>query len=155
MKILLPQEKRVYTFRAQCQIYHDFPPLLLEERPMFFQLYFYDTSNEVNNRLEILKNVPLSETLIARLIEILRNNPYANFFRNMRDISKIKDFLIHFARDVSIDQRVYNAPTTDQVAAIWIEGNNNTILFQRDIVVHAHSDNQHRIQHYYSCYDPL
>ncbi|XP_022159216.1 uncharacterized protein LOC111025635 [Momordica charantia] len=43
----------------------------------------------------------------------------------------------------------------NQVAAIWIEGNNKNISFKRDIVVHAHSGKRHRIQHYFSCYDSL
>lgn len=43
----------------------------------------------------------------------------------------------------------------DQVAAIWIGGNNNNIQFKRDIVVCAHSGKCHIIQHYFSCYDSL
>ncbi|GAA0158935.1 hypothetical protein LIER_15838 [Lithospermum erythrorhizon] len=67
----------------------------------------------------------------------------------------MQDVHLHISKDVNLDQRVYNSLTTDQVAAIWVEGNNSHIPNQRQIVVHCHSGYTHRIQHYYGCYDPL
>ena len=38
----------IYTFRAYGQIYYDLSALVLEENnPCYFQLYFYDTGNEL------------------------------------------------------------------------------------------------------------
>ncbi|GER39179.1 DNA helicase homolog [Striga asiatica] len=62
---------------------------------------------------------------------------------------------IQISKDTKLDQRVYNSPTAEQVAAIWVEGNNANLPFQHDIVIHAHSGDRHRIKHFYGCYDPL
>lgn len=72
-----------------------------------------------------------------------------------RHVTSFKNFKIYIVSNINLDQRVYNIPTADQVAAIWIEGNHGNIPFERDIIVHAHSGNRHRVKHYFSCYDPL
>ena len=41
--------------------------------------------NEVQNRLGILRDVPLSEAIVQRLIKVLSENPYAQFFRQLED----------------------------------------------------------------------
>lgn len=82
-------------------------------------------------------------------------NPYAQFFQQLKDHSSFKDLQIRIASNSKLDQRVYNKPLVDQVAAIWIDGNNPNIPFDRDIIVHEHSGNKHRVKHYYGCYDPL
>ena len=56
---------------------------------------------------------------------------------------------------VELDQRVYNRPTTSEVAGIWVEGNNNITAYKRSIVVYGRSDRPQTIQQYWSCYDPL
>ncbi|KAL0369053.1 UNVERIFIED_CONTAM: hypothetical protein Scaly_1124200 [Sesamum calycinum] len=73
----------------------------------------------------------------------------------LKDYPSVKDIQLHISKDVKLDQRVYNSPTADQVAAIWVEGNDDDIPFERDIIVHSHSGHRHRIKHYYGCYDPL
>ena len=98
-------------------------------------LYFYDTMNEIQNRMERLKDVGLSESLTQKLTEVLKDNPYAKYFRSLKDLQSIEDAHIHLATNVHVDQRVYNLPGVDQVAAIWIEENHNNIQFKRDIVV--------------------
>ncbi|XP_021768934.1 ATP-dependent DNA helicase PIF1-like [Chenopodium quinoa] len=57
--------------------------------------------------------------------------------------------------DPNQDQRTHNAPTTSQVAAIWLEDAGSSAPLERDIVVRAHSGVNHHIWHYYGCYDPL
>ena len=97
--------------------------------------------------MERLRDVGLSESFTQKLTEILKDNPYVNFFRSLKDLESIEDAHIHLATNVQVDQRVNNLSGGDQVATIWIEGNNN-IQFKRDIVVHAHSRERHIIQHY-------
>ena len=47
-KDLASLRKCIYTFQAYGQIYHDLPALVLEENnSCYFQLYFYDTGNEL------------------------------------------------------------------------------------------------------------
>ncbi|KAL3531640.1 hypothetical protein ACH5RR_005161 [Cinchona calisaya] len=155
-KDLASNKKGVYTFRVQGQIYHDLPSLIPnEDGPIYFQLYFYDTDNEIQNRMKILPNGNIQEEIVKKLMHIMQENPYAKFFKKLRDFSSVKDVQIHIAKDVRLDQRVYNSPSTDQVAAIWIEGNNPSIPFERDIVVNSHCENRYRVNYYFGCYDPL
>ena len=101
--------------------------------------------NEIQNCMERLKDVGLSESITQKLVEVLKDNPYAKVFRSLKDLQSIEDDVhIHLATNVQVDQRVYNLPGVDQVAAIWIEENNN-IQFKRDTVVHAHLGKRHRI----------
>ncbi|KAI8571807.1 hypothetical protein RHMOL_Rhmol01G0147800 [Rhododendron molle] len=71
------------------------------------------------------------------------------------DQSSLDSYRIHVRTDVKLNQRVCNSPTADQVAAIWIEGNNANVSHERDIIVHLNSRHKHRVQHYYGCYDLL
>ena len=103
----------------------------------------------------MMKDANLDETIIKKLMRILGQNPYVQFFRRLKDLGSFQNLQIRIAANVKQDQRVYNAPSADQVAAIWVEGNNQDVPFERDIVLHVHSGSSHRIKHYYGCYDPL
>ncbi|KAK4493062.1 hypothetical protein RD792_018108, partial [Penstemon davidsonii] len=141
-KELASARQGVYTFRAQGMVYHDLPGLVPNENgPEYFQLYFVDSEEEVESRMKILENASLSENTVKKLIKILEVNPYARVFRQLRDYPSMDDVQVRIKKDVTLDQRVYNSPTADQVAAVWVEGNNANIPFDRDIVVHAHSEN--------------
>ncbi|KAK4387582.1 hypothetical protein Sango_2364800 [Sesamum angolense] len=154
-KELASSRQGVYTFRAQGMVYHDLPGLLPDEKgPNPFQLYFIETENEVENRMRILENSSICEATVQKLLRVLEGNPYAKIFRRLKDYPSVKDIQLHISKDVKLDQRVYNSPTADQVAAIWVEGNDGDIPFERDIIVYSHSGHRHRIKHYYGCNDP-
>ncbi|XP_059663506.1 uncharacterized protein LOC132309192 [Cornus florida] len=118
-------------------------------------LYFYDTDNELQNRMNILNDSNLSEPIVAKLMNILSSNPNAQFLRRLKDIPVSDNHEIVIKNDVQLDQRVFNSPTTDQVAAVWIEGAYPDMRLERDIIVVAHSGRKHRVRHYFGCYDPL
>uniref|UniRef100_A0A5B7BXA3 Helitron helicase-like domain-containing protein n=2 Tax=Davidia involucrata TaxID=16924 RepID=A0A5B7BXA3_DAVIN len=81
-KDLASTRRGIYTFRAQGQIYHNFPALIPKDNePCYFQLYFYDTDNELQNRMRILEDANLSEATVSKLMEIFKGNPYAQFLR--------------------------------------------------------------------------
>ncbi|XP_027177834.1 uncharacterized protein LOC113776981 [Coffea eugenioides] len=117
------------------------------------QLYFNDFETEVNNRLAACPR--LSETVIRKIMQVLEANPYAKFFRNLREIPNLDNYYIVLKTLPGVDQRVYNRPTTSQVAALWVEGQQNGETSRRDIRVHTHSGTSKNIQYYYGCYDPL
>ncbi|XP_021715907.1 uncharacterized protein LOC110683802 isoform X2 [Chenopodium quinoa] len=58
-------------------------------------------------------------------------------------------------RNAAKDQRVYNAPTSDEVAVIWPDSVSSSQSSWPHILVTAKSAKSHRIAHYYGCYDPL
>nr|GMD04580.1 uncharacterized protein LOC109176597 [Ipomoea batatas] len=81
-------------------------------------------------------------------------NPYANFFRSLKDVVHSDDFSILLNSSPSLDQRLYNSPTVSQVAAVWIEDYDG-VEDNMNIRVYAHCGRSQNIQYYYGCYDPL
>ncbi|XP_042972723.1 uncharacterized protein LOC122304515 [Carya illinoinensis] len=144
----------IYTFRTQGQIYHYINDLIpLNGRPSYLQLYFYDTEHELENRISDSNR--MNPSIIAQLIDILHINPYSLFFRSFGDLSNLENQVIHIRSDVGLDQRVFNVPTSSQVAAIWVENEDVDQLRGRDIYVFSHSGGSHIVQYYFGCYDPL
>lgn len=87
-------------------------------------------------------------------MENMDYNPYAMFFRSLKEINVAENTEIRLTRDLVLDQRVYNAPATKEVVVIWSEESASSQNDSPHIVVRGHSQN-HRIMHYYGCYDPL
>jgi hypothetical protein len=124
-----------------------------DNRPSHLQLYFFDTDNEVQNRLNLSER--LIESVVIKLMKILENNPYASFFRTLGGIPDLENHSIHLRCNPHTDQRRFNTPSVSQVAAIWVDHDDCGDLHMRDIVVHCKGGNHNRIQYYYGCYDPL
>ncbi|KAG2688681.1 hypothetical protein I3760_09G107200 [Carya illinoinensis] len=151
---LCRRNRGIYTFRTQGQIYHYINDLIpLNGRPSYLQLYFYDTEHELENRIS--DSDRMNPSIIAQLIDILHINPYSLFFRSLGDLSNLENQVIHIRSDVGLDQRVFNVPTSSQVAAIWVENEDADQLRGRDIYVFSHSGGSHIVQYYFGCYDPL
>lgn len=144
----------IYTFRVQGQVYHFINDLQPQEMgAKNLQLYFHDTENEIENR--ITSTPRLTKDLIAKCITYLDHNPYARFFRNLRNIQSIEDYTIILKTIPRQDQQVYNKPEVSQVAAIWVEGEQYGEQGKRNIQVRTHSDQSRSVEYYYGCYDPL
>ena len=79
-----------YVFKVSGRIYHWIgsmcpPP---DKKPKFLQLYIYDTTHEIDNRLEQFKNSQhrLERQIVENLKELLdRNNRLVKLFRTARD----------------------------------------------------------------------
>ncbi|KAL4583062.1 hypothetical protein LXL04_007626 [Taraxacum kok-saghyz] len=143
----------VYTFRAHGGIYHRIDQLVPRDgKPRYLQLYFYDSETEFTHRL---KWPNLDKTIIRYLTASLTSNPYVKTFRSLRDLGPLDNYRVTLNASVELDQRVYNRPTTAEVAGIWVEGNENITTYKRSIVVYGRSDYSTQIQPYEGCYDPL
>ncbi|KAJ9552743.1 hypothetical protein OSB04_016788 [Centaurea solstitialis] len=128
------RNKGIYTFRVQGQIYHFINNLSRQGNDAKnLQLYFHDTDNEVENRF--LDSPRLSRNLIAKCVGYLQENPYSHYSGQ--------------------DQRVFNTPEVSQVAAIWVEGEENGEHGWRNIEIKLQSDCSRSVEYYYGCYDPL
>nr|GEZ78648.1 DNA helicase PIF1, ATP-dependent [Tanacetum cinerariifolium] len=83
--------KGLYVFRISGQIYHWIGSMCPEEgqSPRFLQLYIYDTTNEVKNRLSRFNGQhesELKEEIVEGLIECLDNhNALVQLFRTARN----------------------------------------------------------------------
>lgn len=85
-KEITSSRKEVYTFRAQGQIYHDLPSLVpRDNNPCYFQLYFFDTENELTNRISKVKDGILSDKVARKIKQIMKASPYAQIFRQLKD----------------------------------------------------------------------
>ncbi|KAG2685284.1 hypothetical protein I3760_10G118000 [Carya illinoinensis] len=153
-KDLCRRNRGIYTFRTQGQIYHYINDLVpSNRRPSYLQLYFYDTEHELENRISDSNR--MDPSIVTQLIDILRINPYSIFFRSLGDLPDLENQIIHIRSDTGHDQRVFNAPTSSQVAAIWVENDDEDQLRGRDIFVFNHYGGSHIVQYYFGCYDPL
>ena len=102
----------------------------------------------------------MNSSILEKLIAILKINPYCTFFRTLKDVATLESCKILLKCNVGFDQRVYNTPSTSEVAGIWVENNDfednaSERKVEREICIYSHSDGSHKIQHYYGCYDPL
>ncbi|KAG6641956.1 hypothetical protein CIPAW_09G109800 [Carya illinoinensis] len=52
-------------------------------------------------------------------------------------------------------KNLYNALTSSEVAAIWVEDDTLEQVTPRDIFVYKHVGESHIVQYYFGCYDPL
>ena len=117
------------------------------------QLYFYNTDESMPYRLK--RSPHLDANLIRTLLEILENNPYVHTFRSLGQVANLDEYKIELNTSISVDQRRFNAPAMEQVAAIWQDGTNEQRRFTRSIMVYAKSGHTHFIRAYYGCYDSL
>ena len=147
--------KGIYTFKIQGQMYHFINPILpVENPPAYLQLYFHDTEHELENRLNFSDRMSLST--LAKISSALKANPYCQFFRSLGNVPNLEDHKIKINSDPGLDQRVFNAPSVSQVAAVWVNNDASDLGVEiRDIVVCCHDGKSHKINYFFGCYDPL
>ncbi|KAL6547471.1 hypothetical protein OROMI_023192 [Orobanche minor] len=146
--------KGVYTLRIQGAVYHFIRDLIPTEGPgRQLQLYFYEPENELQNRLSQSGDLQLH--ILQLIIDLMRLNPYAQFFRGLRDLPNLQEYNIVLRADPSLDMGVYSLPTVNQVTAIWHEIVGVPTAQPHDIRIYTSSGQTHRVHYYYGCYDPL
>ncbi|KAL4590903.1 hypothetical protein LXL04_003850 [Taraxacum kok-saghyz] len=97
----------------------------------------------------------LDKPIIRYLTASLTSIPYVKTFRNLHDLGPLDNYRFTLNASVELDQRVYNRPTTAEVAGIWVEGNKNITTYKISIMVYGRSDYSTQIPPYECCYDPL
>jgi hypothetical protein len=153
-KNLCKNTNGVYTFRVQGQVYHFINHLIpSNSNGLFLQLYFHDTEHELHNRMATSSK--FTESIVIKLMEMMKQNPYACFFKSLKKVPDLDSYQIILKSRFDGDQRVYNKPTVSQVAALWVDSNDNGDASNRHIRVHTRDGQSHSIRYYYGCYDPL
>ncbi|CAN6843879.1 unnamed protein product, partial [Brassica oleracea] len=139
-----------YTIRIQGQTHHRIGSLIPQQGrlPEYLQLYIFDTSNEVRNRLNAMGQTTsegcLDETTLKRLIEMIdENNCLAKIFRRDHYESVGSDFVIRFVPDKEKGKEC-DLPSTSEVAGL-IVGDMSSTIKVRDIVVQFQSDTLQQI----------
>jgi len=143
------------VLKLQGQLYHYVPNLIPSDTqyPKHLQLYFYDSCHEVENKSGVYNE--LRADLVNQLIDILQQNPYAKFFRSLRDYIIDDTTTIMINQNSSPDQITYNKPSLEEVAGIWVDTPQTDAVHGLHILVHGKSNKSHKIKHYYGCYHPL
>jgi hypothetical protein len=139
------------VFKISGQVHHRIGSLLpLDDGPpKFIQLYIYDTTNEVINRLKCLNaddapNGSLDPSVVDGLMKMLdQHNPFVKKFRIARE--RLKDypeeeFIIRIIGAKEGDHVQYNLPTTDDLAMLII-GDFSLDTFKRDIIIETRTKN--------------
>ncbi|XP_023771820.1 uncharacterized protein LOC111920477 [Lactuca sativa] len=93
--------------------------------------------------------------IVEILTRVLATNPYVATFRRLADLGPLDNYRVTLNASIELDQRVYNRPTTSEVAGIWVEGNDNITAYKRSIIVYGRSEKPSTIQSYWACYDSL
>jgi hypothetical protein len=148
----------IYTFRAHGQIYHNIPSIGNSlAKATHLELYFYvdDPSLEHRYRCYRKEIYEQDKKIMSIITDVLRENPYSEQFRSLGQAQNLEDYRIILNLDQRLDQRVYNAPITSEVAAVWIEGNERRNTFDKNIILHGKNNEIQGIQSYHGCYDRL
>lgn len=129
----------ISDFRIHGQVYHRIGSLLPEYglRPVFAQLYVYDSKHENANRRNVMPD--LDDAILRDLLNMLDEcNPYVQNFHRVRDLiqTNVSDeiFMVIHA-DRTRDSRRYNAPSALEVAAIMIGDGHDLHSSNRDIIL--------------------
>ncbi|KAF3973852.1 hypothetical protein CMV_002762 [Castanea mollissima] len=143
-----------YIFKLNGQNHHRIGTLLPNDGqdPQFAQLYFYDTENEVENRMNIFSNGEIDSDLDPSIVDALvqmfdETNTLVKIFRMSRD--RFFDTDVHHLRlrligSRTTDGREYNLPTCSEIAAIII-GDIGAENAHRDIIVELKEGGLQRI----------
>lgn len=144
----------IYTFKAQGQIYHFIDSLYPSRTtPLYRQLYFYDTEEEINHRTRIATD--LNPLTVRKVITALEQNPYLRFFRSLKEIPDLDTCEIRLKANPKLSDSTSAPPCASQVATFWNEPEDGTELREREILVHHHAGHSQIIRYYYGCYDSL
>ena len=120
-----PQEFKGPNFKIQGKVHHKIGSLIPSERnsPKFLQLYFYDTDEATQHRLDLMPK--LSEEILKELTDIIKEtNCYVKSFKSayelVNDETELKIFLVSDESKIPTGQHSgkYNLPQGCEVAAL-------------------------------------
>ncbi|KAM0824971.1 hypothetical protein ACQ4PT_069873 [Festuca glaucescens] len=116
----------IYTFRAHGKMYHNLRSFGRQDglEGSHLELYFFDDDPSLEHMYRSCRKEQCvkDKEVITHLVNILRDNPYSEHLRSMGQVEDLDDYCITLNLDQRMDQRGYNAPTTSEVAAVWVEG---------------------------------
>jgi len=171
-----PRGRGPNTFQVKGQLYHKIggivPPNA--KQPQFAQIYFHDSDQdaEVDRRLDFIygpRNQALQDGRDAqardkdrRIIRILqrlmyRYNPYARRFKTTGERIRADDAPVLGLKIVcqrAGDERRYNRPTADEIAAI-LPGDATDAPGNRDIIIQLRNNSLHQVSALHQAYFPL
>lgn len=132
------------AFIVQGQLYHMTASAINvnDPQPIYSQLYFLDPEYATKERLANKYNEGCRPNIVKTIEDCLREiNPYAQAYKTMKEVidstptDKITTIEMWIVKDRTKDNRRYNLPTCNEVAAIFKEDDGKPPL-KRDICVY-------------------
>ncbi|KAJ3701270.1 hypothetical protein LUZ61_004975 [Rhynchospora tenuis] len=143
-----------YVFRVSGQVCHRIGSLTPPEgqRPAYAQLYFYDTANEIQNRIASLPSDSLAnrprEDIVEQLRDMLdQHNVIARGFRTARDrigSASDDDFRLRISSSRNQHGVQYSTHVADEVVGLVV-GDFNENCSRRDIIIHSRGGQLERV----------
>ncbi|KAI5396483.1 hypothetical protein KIW84_062627 [Lathyrus oleraceus] len=152
---ILASSHGIYTFHAQGAFYHNIGGFYPNEggRSYFLQLYIYDTNNELHNRMQ--ENPQLHQNVVHKLQKMLHQfNPFVIRFKKLSILPNISECSL-ILKERPSNHHQYNLPTAEQVAAIIVGCDADSMDYGRDINVIRCDGNLKKVQETKGYYDPL
>jgi hypothetical protein len=101
-RYIIPKGSGVYTFQIHGQVYHHLDQLVCgQEGPRHMQLYFYDTDETIQHRIQRSPN--LDEGVIRTVLRLLEDNPYARVFWSLGNIVNLDEYRIELSIDIGVN----------------------------------------------------
>ncbi|KAG5605160.1 hypothetical protein H5410_026652 [Solanum commersonii] len=92
-KDLAQRNHGIYTFKFSVHMYHLIDALYPKERKLKnLQLYLYDNTNEPQNKMSCSDK--LHESIVMKLMIILKDNTYSTFLRSLTNTPNLQNFHI-------------------------------------------------------------
>ncbi|KAM0870498.1 hypothetical protein ACQ4PT_039966 [Festuca glaucescens] len=149
----------IYTFRAHGKMYHNIRSFGRIDglQGSHLELYFFDDDPNLEHRYRSCRKEQCAKDkeVITQIVNILKGNPYSEHLRSMGEVEDIDDYRITLNLDQRMDQRTYNAPTTSEVAAVWVEGSERRRQFDHSVILQGKNRDIFGIKSYHGCYDAL
>ncbi|KIJ22471.1 hypothetical protein M422DRAFT_197125, partial [Sphaerobolus stellatus SS14] len=156
---MLQGQPGVYSFRIDGELYHSHGSLLPDEdgSARYAQLYFFDPVLALDQRMS--NNQGTDRRVMARIQTILQQcNPFIRIYQTARQIldtgADKADFSVRIHFDPTVDQRRYNAPTANEIAAV-LPGSGDERHDGRDIILRLRGGGLRRIKYGSPGYIPL
>ncbi|XP_054782778.1 uncharacterized protein LOC129290098 [Prosopis cineraria] len=153
-----------YSFILSGMNYHMIGSLLPLEgaRPVYSQLYIYDTENEVTNRIAAVSNhhtgLKIDHVIVHLLKDVLDEfNPFVKQYRMASSLIKnhaYNELKLCLIGTRQHDGRNYNLPSASEVAALVV-GDIDMSFGRRDIIIEELSGSPQRISELHASYLPL
>ncbi|RNA18930.1 hypothetical protein BpHYR1_000594 [Brachionus plicatilis] len=160
---LLSANKGTYTFRMSGGLHHSISHYMPPngQIPKFSQIYIFDQQLQTqlrNNMFSDNKRIKLDDKLIEELQNYLHKvNPYVDIYQQVGkklQANPHEQINIILKNNYTKDKR-YNTPTTDEIAVLMINNNQDQQNAKRDITIFPKSGGLKYINEIHSSYDPL
>lgn len=151
-----------YSFKIGGELHHLTGSLLPEgqEEPMYAQLYVHDPSQALGIRQR--RNPRLDSTIMTDLQAMLHEtHPYVPLYKQMYQLMADKppeeqqNIAVRLHMSDETDQRRYNLPTVEEIAAVIPGDGTERRSDHRDIIVRLRGGALKRISHLHQSYSTL